>query len=276
MSSVYEIITDTIIEKLNSGVIPWRQSWASGQAQNLVTGHKYRGINQLLTIGYSKPYFITFKQCLDNKLQIKKGSKTLPIVFWCENEKTDGTKYLSCRYYKVFNVDSIEPSDALTKLLEGKISERETAILPKAQALIDGMPNRPHISFGHSAAFYMPAADSVAMPDQKAFKTDDDFYSVFFHELAHSTGHKTRLKREGIGEGHAFGSQVYSKEELIAEFTSAFLCADCGINSTIEQSAAYIQSWIKKLKDHPKMLFEASSAATKAAKYIKNEGADSV
>jgi antirestriction protein ArdC len=100
---------------------------------------------------------------------------------------------------------------------------------------------------------------------------EEFFYSVLFHELGHSTGHKSRLARKDFCEA-SFGSETYSKEELVAEMTAAFLC---GVNQielkTIDNSAAYIKSWLKKLKDDPKMVVLAAAQAQKAADYILNK-----
>lgn len=267
--TVYETITQTIIDKLNAGVIPWKQSWRSGAPCNAVTARPYSGLNLWMTLGYANPQFLTFKQALAAKVQIKKGAKTIPIVFWKKHEKEDGDSYMSCQYYRVFNVDSIEDSPEKEKLLADFQSNREIKVLEKPQAIVDGFKDKPEIKISGDRAYYAPALDKVYMPHQKTFNTDEDYYSVLFHELAHSTGNAKRLKREGFDQIHRFGDANYSKEELVAEFTAAFLCGECGIDSTIEQSAAYIQGWVKKLKDHPKMLFEASSQATKAAKYIR-------
>ena len=107
------------------------------------------------------------------------------------------------------------------------------------------------------------------MPAPNSFKSDEFYYSVLFHELTHSTGHKSRLDREGITDLAAFGSHTYSREELIAEMGAAFLCGHCGIeNQTIDNSAAYIASWRQKLGSDPKLIVQAAAQAQKAADFM--------
>lgn len=277
MSTVYDIITSKIIEKLEQGVCPWRQPWSGVGPQNLFTGHSYKGINLFLTFGHEKPYFATFKQITEAGLKLKKGSKSLPIVFWMKHEKKDASgdiesSFMSPRFYKVFNVADIESNIKLDAILETKEQKKDHKPISEAQTIVDSFKDAPSITFEGSRAYYRPSLDSVVMPEIGYFKSPELFYSVLFHELAHSTGHKTRLERQGVIEAQAFGSDTYGKEELIAEMTAAFLCGDCGLdNSTLETNAAYLNSWIKTIKGDPKMLMSAASHATKAAKWIKNE-----
>jgi antirestriction protein ArdC len=107
------------------------------------------------------------------------------------------------------------------------------------------------------------------MPEKETFDNSEAYYSTLFHEFTHSTGHKTRLNRPGIVETHYFGDEIYSKEELVAEMGAAMLCGMIGIeNKTIKNSASYIQSWLRKLKDDKKLVVHAAAAAQKAADFI--------
>src|SRR5580704_18512488 len=110
------------------------------------------------------------------------------------------------------------------------------------------MPNPP--GFAQDArASYCPSTDTVAMPARSAFLAAEEYYSTLFHEITHSTGHPSRLGREGILNHNPFGSDDYSKEELVAEMGAAMLCGVAGIEShTIDNSAAYLQSWISRLR----------------------------
>ncbi len=131
------------------------------------------------------------------------------------------------------------------------------------------MPKRPVISDGGDRASYAPALDVVQMPYRETFRSTEDYYSVLFHELGHSTGHKSRLDRKEIEDFAAFGDETYSKEELTAEMCAAFLCGHVGIvERTIDNSAAYIKGWTKKLKDDPKIVMNASTKAARAAEYV--------
>jgi antirestriction protein ArdC len=135
------------------------------------------------------------------------------------------------------------------------------------------MPRRPEIKRGLDRAYYSPGGDFVGMPSPEQFKSGEDYYSVLFHELTHSTGHESRLNRKGVsgadGQWSAFGSQSYSKEELVAEMGAAFLCGQAGIvERTLDNSAAYIKSWLSRLKDDPRLVVQAAAQAQKAADFI--------
>lgn len=287
--SVYEIITDRVIELLEKGVIPWRKPWSEarvngmGRAKNLSTGKVYRGVNALIldataeVFGYKSPYWLTYKQAFERGGYVRKGENGTPIVFFkrYEAENDDGEIEIRgvYRYYTVFNLDQTE-GVKLPEKIEKELDEAEPIpTLETAQAIIDGMPDPPEINFYGTKAFYSPSLDRVVVPPIAAFVKKEHFYSVLFHELAHSTGHAKRLGRfnpEDVSQ-HIFGSESYSKEELVAEMTAAFLNAEAGTDAvTIENSAAYIQSWIGKLKEDRRLLLSAASAAQKAADYILN------
>jgi antirestriction protein ArdC len=135
------------------------------------------------------------------------------------------------------------------------------------------MPQKPEIRHGGGRACYSPAFDRVDMPMPETFRSGQDYYSVLFHELTHSTGHQSRLNRKGFsasdGEWSAFGSTPYAREELVAEMGAAFLAGQAGIvERTIENSAAYVQSWLQRLKDDNRLVVQAAAQAQKAADFI--------
>ena len=153
--------------------------------------------------------------------------------------------------------------------------------------MVAAMPNPPTIKHGGSQAFYRNSTDSVQMPNKADFVFKVGFgepvaspvryYATLFHELGHSTGHASRLAREGVTEPHVFGTPNYSKEELVAEMTAAFLCGVTGIeNNVVANSAAYIQSWLQALKGDRKMVVMAAAQAQRAADYILDVKADEV
>jgi antirestriction protein ArdC len=118
-------------------------------------------------------------------------------------------------------------------------------------------------------AYYAPRSDIVGMPEVKRFKTEVAYHASLFHELVHSTGHERRLKRQSIMERNGFGSDPYCKEELIAELGSAFLCGQSGIvERTIDSSAAYLDGWLKRLKQDKTLIVYAAAQAQKAADFI--------
>ena len=273
--NVYEIITEQIIEKLNKGEIPWHKPWVGADApKNLVSKKEYRGINPFL-LGcqrYSSPYWLSYKQCQNLGGHVRKGEKSTIVVFWkqvkIKDKDTDDDKTIPMlRYYRVFNADQCE-------LPAGKVpmSDVNPDFQPIAacEKVTTDMQNKPTIEHRESRAYYRPSTDSVNMPKKETFVNEEFYYSVLFHELGHSTGHKSRLDRKEFSEGQ-FGSETYSKEELVAEMTAAFLCGYCQIeNKTIDNSAAYIKSWLGKLKNDSKLVVLAAAAAQKAADYILN------
>src|SRR6266436_5751890 len=122
--------------------------------------------------------------------------------------------------------------------------------MERCENLVKHMPQRPRIRHAGGLAYYQPLADVVTLPAPHTFTSPERYYSTLFHELAHSTGHPSRLSRKTLTDLCPFGSTNYSKEELVAEMTAAFLCGVAGIaNETVDNSAAYMQSWLTKLKN---------------------------
>lgn len=180
------------------------------------------------------------------------------------------------RYFTVFNV---EQCDNLTKLAPLTEADRISVDpIPACQAIVDGMPNRPAIRHGGDRAYYAPAADYVQLPQAEAFDSMAEYYGVAFHELGHSTGHSTRLDRglDASDRLAAFGSEDYSREELVAEMTSAYLLGHAGIETGIPNSAAYIKSWLRAIKADPKALVVAGGKAQKAADYVLGATAEAI
>jgi antirestriction protein ArdC len=265
---VYKIITDRILEALEAGTCPWRKSWVGvGMPRSMSTGKPYRGVN-IFILGfqpYSSAYWLTFNQCKKMGGMVKKGEKGTPVVFWKFLRKTqdDGTvkQIPFLRYYTVFNVEQCEGIDA------PDAPERTHTPLEAAEAIIGGMPKRPEINHGGDRAAYCPSLDTIRLPKPEQFETAEAYYTTAFHELAHSTGHDSRLSRDLVAFSMDKGS--YSREELIAEMTAAFLSGEAGIDdTTLDNSAAYIASWRKALSDDPKLIIQAAGKAQKAADYI--------
>lgn len=269
MATVAEIVTNTIIDKLNNGIIPWFRPWDGGEAVNYVTQKPYRGINRLLLDGGE---YLTFKQVQNLKGKIKKGAKSHIVVFYkqleFQDEITDEiiTKSL-LRYYRVFSLEDVEGIDS-----KQLIKERENYSIEGCQNIVDNYLNKSGVKLKNtktsSKAYYAPSTDSITLPKMEQFKSSEHYYATAYHEMAHSTGHKSRLNR--LTKTASFGSDEYSREELIAEITSAMLCNETGIDTTeiMDNSAAYIQSWLKALKNDVNMVLVASAKAEKAFDYI--------
>jgi antirestriction protein ArdC len=243
----------------------------------LSTGKPYRGINvwMLLCSGYSSNQWLTYKQAQDMGGQVRKGSKASPVVFWSfpkrENKETgeiDGFAFM--KQYSVFNLDQIDGL-TLPLPLENGIAfdpiEKADAVISAFQAS-GKAPRFQHD--GGDRAFYRPSTDSVSMPVPESFTSNGAYYSTLFHEFAHSTGHASRLDRKDAFNAEGFGSESYSKEELVAEFSAAFLCGETGIsNEQLETNqAAYIQGWLRKLANDKTLAVSAAQKAQKAADFI--------
>ncbi len=273
-ASVYEIVTTRILAELEQGQVPWRRPWRTLPPANLISKKPYRGINVFLLAlaGYGSQYWLTYRQAQALGGNVRKGEHGAKIVFWkfdtYESEAADGEveahKSAFLRYYTVFNLEQTEGLKALLALPPARPIE-------SAEEIVSRMPNPPAFEQDFQAA-YVPSKDTVTMPSRTAFESQAEYYSTLFHELTHSTGHAKRLAREGFDTPQKFGSASYSREELIAEMGSAMLCGVAGIEqSTLANSAAYLKSWIARLKADSKLVVSAASAAQKAADYIRGE-----
>jgi len=265
MISIYKKVTDLILSKLHAGEIPWRKSWISLAPKNFLSKNTYQGINFLLLSLSDNPsqYFITFKQCKDKGGHILKGSTGSPVLFWKMIEsKQTGEDFPLVRYSTVFNL-------VQTSLFEEQ--PEEAGELQTAQELFKSLSHVPEVKHNVSRAFYSPALDYISLPVLSQFDTEAEYYSALFHEIIHSTGHSAKLARFKPVEFNDDDS--YSFEELVAELGSAFLCSMCGIDNTIENSAAYIQGWSRKLKSDDKLILRASTKAKNAVNYLLNNSA---
>lgn len=287
---VYQMITDIIVNKLENGVIPWKQRWsAQGAAANYLTKKPYRGINALLlnSIEFAYPYFLTFKQTQQLGGKVKKGAESLPVVYWQWNYylKATGCKLTEeeakllpntevehrafLRYYRVFNLQDIEG-------IKMDAPSNNTHILNDEEKLFKGF--QPLHSMPHPVAtktqsdtpYYHPRRDYINMPPMTAFPNAEAYFQVFYHELTHATGHRKRLNRNGIVEPQHFGSWNYSQEELVAEMGASFLSNIMGLQTEAEltDAAAYIQSWLQVLRNDKRFVIEAAQHAQKAVDYI--------
>lgn len=266
--SVYEIVTQRIMEKLSEGNIPWRRPWSSnGMAVNWLTQRAYTGINTLLL---DPGEYATFKQVTEHGGKVKKGAKANIVVFWKffdekDEDGNDISRPPMMRYYQVFNIAT--QCEGLTS--KSKDEHFDHNPIEAAEKIKEGYRNCPPITFAPGRACYRPSTDTISIPDISDYRNKEEYYSTMFHEMVHSTGHKSRLHREGVVGIASFGSETYSKEELVAEIGAAMLCGISGIeNATIDNSAAYCQSWLRQLKNDSTLIVKASSAAQKAANYI--------
>lgn len=284
MANVYEIVTDKITAALRGGIVPWRRPWTGGESsipRNAITNRPYHGVNVwLLTLsGYTDPRFLTFNQARERGTSIRKGEHGQLVVYWNIYEKrvrnADGeweTKSTAIlRYYTVFHFSQVEDVDAL-RLKFADTTEAQWNATDEAERIIAGYDGPTIVHEGQDRAYYRPSTDTITVPLRAQFTGGDGYYATLFHELTHSTGTEKRLNRYGAIDH--FGSPAYSREELVAEFGSAFLCAQAGIDNTLDNAAAYIAGWLAALSNDSKLLVSAAAQGQKAASFILGEIAE--
>lgn len=268
-------VTDAIIAELEKGNVPWRKPWSAWSYMNAKTGHCYRGINPWLLAlgGFKDPRFLTYRQAQDIGGNVRKGEKSSMVVHFTwvvkrnpEDKDEIQGMYPSFKKFSVFNVEQCEGLDpaklvSLADLEKRRANRRLTSIYEE-------YANGPALCHGGERAFYMPSADSVTMPEIDRFESSFHYEHTLAHELVHSTGHASRLNRKGITTGAKFGSPAYALEELIAEIGAAMLMTEHAIMEDLPNSAAYVQSWLKALKDDKSLVIRAASQAQKAAEHI--------
>lgn len=275
--NTYEVITNRIIEKMEYGQVPWRKPWKFQLPRNFISKRPYHGINLLMLTmsNYDTPYWLTFKQAKELGGTIKKGEHGTPVIFWKLLEVLDDTPepeeenkiktipYL--QYYTVFNLSQTEG------IATPENAQQAKEPLAACEAIIEGFTDKPEtVHTMEPRAYYRPATDTVHMPTRSSFVSPEEYYSTLFHEYTHATGHEKRLNRHAEeNTNFDFGSKDYSREELVAELGSAFLCAEAQIdNSVLDNNTAYLQSWLRELQADSKLVIHASARASKAVEYI--------
>lgn len=296
-NTVYQMVTDRIVEQMSKGEIPWHKPWVGGfntdeMAINYISRKPYSFLNQLLL---GKPgEWLTWTQVKALKGGVKKGAKSRFVVFYTladdrdENgnpvidpETGETKKHPLLRWYKVFHLDDTEGIETKIKAEEPVEGDPKIAPIEVAEKVISEYVEREGKATGFKfqndkqsdSAYYSPFRDEVVVPMLSQYAIPEEYYSTTFHELTHSTMHEKRCDRRADNKVAAWGDSNYSREELVAELGSAMIINRIGIEveKAFKNSVAYIQSWMKALKNDPKMIVWASSRAEKAAKYILNE-----
>jgi antirestriction protein ArdC len=288
---LYEIVTEKILADIEKNekltwVKPWKCNNGGCFPMNGKSKKPYNGINFFLLqlYGFASPYWLTYKQVTEMGGNVKKGEKGAMVVFWKLNEYTktneatqqdEVKKVPILRYYNVFNVEQCENITIGSNIEKVEYNEHEKidlceGIVSNYISTYDSLTSSVMES---DRAFYQPSKDYVQMPLLKQFASAEAFYSVYFHELGHSTGHQSRLNRKEVVATANFGSCDYGTEELVAELTSAFICAELGISNETQErnSVAYLKNWKNAIKGDKKLFIMASQRASKAAKLILNK-----
>jgi antirestriction protein ArdC len=279
---VAEVVVSSILEKLEAGTVPWHKPWTVTRTNTMsYHGRSYRGINLLLTLISGRPGpWITRNQVRKQGGRIKDDQykKGLAVILWKwikKKDKATGEEktFPITRFYNVWSLEQTEgvPKPGWLKKLEAEeeASKDRNDPIEAAQKVWDNYPEKPGLEFGFTHACYIPRKDKIEMPDLDRFTGSHEYYATLFHEMGHSTGHESRLNRKECG-GTWFGSLDYSREELVAEFTSAILMAETGIDytRTLDNAAAYIAHWSKAIKDDPKVFITAAQQGQKAVDHI--------
>ena len=284
------MVTNRIIEQMEKGIVPRHKPWtgAADGAINYVSRKAYSVLNQWL-LGRDGEW-LTFKQVHDCGGRIKKGAKAGMVVFYTQQqhkvtvevENEDGVKEQQertksipvLRYYNVFHIDDCEGIQS--KIVEGEKSDVQP--IEQAEKVINDYVSREDgLTFKNDSvtdkAYYNPSSDMVCVPMISQYDVVEEYYSTTFHELVHSTMKESRCNRKAENKMAAFGSDDYSREELVAETGSAMLCTMVGLDceKAFRNSVAYIQGWLKQLKNDNRMVVWAASRAEKAARYIMGE-----
>lgn len=273
---IYAAVTDRIVQQLEKGVVPWRKPWTGVRSGAIsgATGKPYSLLNQMLLAKAGEWYTWNQIQALGGK--VRKGEKSSMVVFWKQTPVKDEDPATGeqiermipvLKYFNVFHIDQLEGIEAKTIDPEEFDPATDTA----ADAIIADYLHRSGVTLEHrqgDEAYYSPAVDRVVLPLREQFASMAEYYSTAFHELTHSTGHSRRLDR--ISRRAFFGNEDYSREELVAEIGAAALLNHCGIETadSFKNSAAYIQSWLRALRNDKKLIVSAAGAAAKAFELI--------
>lgn len=275
--NVYEIVTERILAELEKGKIPWEKPWIGGIDCPIkhTTGEPYSILNQIL-LGEPGEY-LTLNQCNKEGGRIKKGAKAKLVVFWKilekEDERSKTQKIPVLRYYNVFHINDCE---GIKPKFEREQHPNGATKAQNAENIVSEYSSRTNLEISHAnqlQAYYMPCKHLVNIPDMDRFKSTEGYYSTFFHEMIHSTGNKKLLNRfPDDAKQAAFGSDSYSREELVAEIGANMLLHSMGMDTdkSNRNSVAYIQSWLRALKNDKRLIVSAAGHAEKAVKLILN------
>lgn len=284
-------VTDNIVKLLESNLAPWQKPWDPDAVHgsmplNPTTGKAYRGGNavQLMAVGlqrgYADPRWMTYKQSAEKGWQVRKGEKGSQIEFWEVKEPTPDKVHapianpvprdqngrerptLIHRVYTVFNaqqIDGVPPHQPKAISQFEAVQAGEEIVAKSDTKIYHDQSDR---------AYYSRAQDAIHLPPKDAFKDAGGYYGTALHELAHASGHPSRLNRSSLNESYKFGDTNYAKEELRAELASVFIAAETGISHDPKSHAAYVASWIQALKEDKNELFRAAHDASAAADYV--------
>lgn len=266
-NNIFETITNKLIQVIeqNDG-LNWIKQWSNNTYCNPISGTKYRNTNYLhmmldcVSNDRKSTMYCTFNQAKTNKWKVKKGAKSIPVVYYGSFQKEDEEGNLKnstvLKYSNVFNFDDIEGD-------KSKYVADSTPV-PVINDIQNYINNIKHdVTLGNPC--YIPSLDLIKMPNINDFSSSVAYYSTYFHELSHWTSHKDRLDRK-INTN--FGSAEYAQEELVAELSAIFLCSEFNLSYEIEYHVSYLKSWLNSLKSEPNYLKTTLSMSSKVSNYL--------
>ena len=277
-NKVYQMVTDQIIEQLErvnpaDYSTPW---FCIGHSPVNIRGTAYRGINHILLShsGHSSNIWATFNQWKEKDCAVRKGERSQVVVLWKffdemgeDGQSTGKTGAVMVRYFRVFNSEQVEGEFARQVEQKFKDKLKSHDQIASAQSFVDGYiaAERMPVRASDRAYYAGGIREHIGMPELGQFRSAEHYYSVFAHEITHSTGAKHRLEREMSGR---FGSKEYAFEELVAELGSAMICGTLGLEQKPrEDHAQYIKGWLSCLRSDNRFIISAASQAQKAADY---------
>jgi antirestriction protein ArdC len=268
--------------KLKGWKLPWHHDGSDrARPVNIASKARYRGVNVLalwvaaMTFGYPSGLWGTYRQFVAAGAQVRKGERATTVVFWKQfrrgavddtsdagtDEREDGygrPRFIA-KGYSVFNIAQVDGLDLPAQ-----------PVLPECERIAYAerffANTRIPIRTEGDQACYVPSLDVVRMPPFARFRSAEAFYATLGHELAHGTGHPSRLNRDLSGR---FGSEAYAMDELCADLASGFVMADLGLaHGARAETAAYLMSWLKVMKNDVRAIFTAASKAQAAADWM--------
>jgi antirestriction protein ArdC len=267
-NDIYDQITEKIKHKLIEGVLPWRQSWRTGNPLNFLSKKPYHGINflSLSMCDFPSPYYLSFLQCKEKKGYIKPGEKGLLVIYWDIKElaketdsKIEINKVPLIRYTYVYN---------LSQTTLYNTNEDYDPEIISADEILNNMPEKPVIKHNINRCYYDMLEDYISLPVRTEFLSNGHYLSALFHELVHWTGNIKRLNRFT----DRTGKEGEALEELVAELGAAYLSGLTGVfPGILDDQVSYIASWLKALQDDRLFLIKAATQAQKAVRYILGE-----
>lgn len=285
---IYSRITEKVIAQMEKGIVPWRKPWKTlldGSVEvprNYATKKAYKGVNYMLLAcnEHVRPYYMTLNQANEMGGRVRKGAKGEIILFYkfdTKDENGDEKKIFFEKISCVFNIADIDGIDFKLPELGVKVVSPEDNKIQFCEKIVAGYREGPRLVFSNpEQAYYSPSKDTVNMPRLEAFRSQEDYYKVLYHELIHSSGHSNRLNRKELMSHNGMGTKSYAKEELTAEMGANFLSSYCGFNleddsDFLTNTATYIAGYLAIFKNNKDVFYDAARQAQRAVTHILGE-----